>query len=125
MTSLATPRTAPSHGPAMPLSQTFTSPFMGKHVAEHLARFQSQSAQHEIDQFVVALHEVAQRIEAADPSAQDVLCTLLDSLQNHPDPRCVGLLVFAAALASRLARQSDAAVADEANLYLRGFEVPV
>lgn len=69
---------------------------------------------------VAALHDVARRIDIADPQAEGVLGRLLAELNEHPDSRCVGLLVFAAGLARRLA----GAAVGQANLYLSRFELP-
>ena len=66
------------------------------------------------------LHEAAALVDAGDATADAALRRLMASLQAHPDPRCTGLYVFAAALAQRLA----GAAQQIANLYLRRFEVP-
>ena len=65
------------------------------------------------------MHAVAGRVEAHDPAARCALQALL-ALTDHHDPRCVGLYMFAAALARRLAGIEVA----QANLYLSGFEEP-
>lgn len=72
------------------------------------------------DDMVLALHEVARRIDGLDAGAGALLQALMGRLQAHPDARCTGLMVFAAAMAERLADAS----ADIANLYLRRFETP-
>jgi hypothetical protein len=72
------------------------------------------------DRLAQALHGVAGLINAQDPQAEAALGRLLAQLQAHPDPRCTGLVVFASALAQRLRGKTS----DEANLYLRRFEVP-
>ncbi len=69
---------------------------------------------------VMALHAVAALIDAQDDGAQAGLDDLLAQLQAHPDPRCTGLVVFASALAQRLQGRAR----EQANLYLRRFEVP-
>ena len=73
-----------------------------------------------LDLLAAQLHDVARRIDQAEPQAGSALHALLTQLLAHPDPRCTGLVVFAAALAERLADAN----ADTANLYLRDFEVP-
>ena len=73
-----------------------------------------------LNQLVAQLHEVAHRIGRAEGSASAALRSLMDQLQGHPDPRCTGLMVFASAMAERLA---DANV-ETANLYLRRFAIP-
>ncbi len=72
------------------------------------------------DELVEALHAVARRIEAEDAGAEPALRALMGLLGEHADPRCVGLYVFAAALARRLA----GAAVEQANLYLTRFEMP-
>ncbi len=79
-----------------------------------------QSNPASLNLLVAQLHEVARRMDQADPRAGEALHGLLTQLLDHPDPRCTGLVVFAAALAERLADAN----ADTANLYLRKFEVP-
>lgn len=69
---------------------------------------------------VQALHDVARRIEAGDAGADAALRALMARLDGHADARAVGLYVFAAGLARRLAGTAVA----EANLYLGRFEVP-
>ncbi len=73
-----------------------------------------------LNSLVVQLHDLARSIEACDAQAGPRLSALLAQLQGHPDPRCTGLMVFASAMAERLAD----AQAEAANLYLRRFEVP-
>lgn len=70
---------------------------------------------------VALLHDVARRIGEDDPTARPLLRGLIAELQAHADPRSTALMVFAQALAARLA--DDGSVA-QANLYLRRFEVP-
>jgi hypothetical protein len=72
------------------------------------------------DDLVEDLHAVARQIEAGDTGAEPALRVLLDQLSTHADPRCVGLYVFAAGLARRLA----GAAVEQANLYLTRFERP-
>lgn len=72
------------------------------------------------DRLVESLHDVARRIDEADPEAEAFLARLMAELDGHPDARCVGLFVFAAGLARRLAGGTIA----QANLYLSRFEVP-
>ena len=72
------------------------------------------------DRLAQALHGVAGLIQAQDLHAEAALGRLLAQLKAHPDPRCTGLVVFASALAQRLRGKTS----DEANLYLRRFEVP-
>ena len=67
-----------------------------------------------------ALHGMAKQIAAGDPAAAQGLAALMQQLQQHPDPRCTGLMVFASALAQRVSGD----MAQTANLYLRRFEVP-
>lgn len=67
-----------------------------------------------------ALHDVARRIDAGDPGADEALRALMACLNGHTDTRAVGLYVFAAGLARRLSGRA----VDEANLYLGRFEVP-
>ena len=55
---------------------------------------QPMPARFEIEQFEQALHDLAQRIEAADPRAERALSTLLDRLQAHHDPSFVALYAF-------------------------------
>lgn len=69
---------------------------------------------------VEALHLLARRIHAQEGGAAQALGALMAVLEGHPDPRCVGLYVFAAGLARRLGE----ATAGSANLYLAQFEVP-
>lgn len=71
-------------------------------------------------QLALSLHNVAARVGADDALARPALRALIGQLQSHPDPRCTGLLVFASAMARRLACDT----LDQANLYLRQFEVP-
>lgn len=68
----------------------------------------------------VRLHVIARDIDGGAASADAALRSLLDDLAGHEDPRCVGLYVFAAALARRLAGVAE----QQANLYLSRFEVP-
>lgn len=72
------------------------------------------------DTLVLALHAAAVRVDAGDTGADAALRRLMARLQAHADPRCTGLFVFASALAQRLAGSAS----EEANLYLRRFEVP-
>jgi SAM-dependent methyltransferase len=72
------------------------------------------------DELVEALHGLARRIEAEEAGAEAALAGLMATLADHPDARCVGLYVFAAGLARRLA----GAAVEQANLYLSRFEVP-
>jgi hypothetical protein len=72
------------------------------------------------DELLDAMHAVARSIENRDAGAKPALQALLAALTDHEDPRCVGLYVFAAALAKRLA----GAEVEQANLYLSRFEVP-
>lgn len=74
----------------------------------------------DFDAIARALHDVARRIEAGDALADGLLRALMARLDGHPDPRAVGLYVFAAGLARRLSGEAVA----EANLYLAQFEVP-
>ena len=81
----------------------------------------SSSRPHDtLNHLVVQLHDVAQRIDRRDSQASAALRSLMGKLQHHPDPRCTGLMVFASAMAERLA---DANV-ECANLYLQRFAVP-
>lgn len=73
-----------------------------------------------LNQLVAELHDVAHRISQADASASAALRDLMARLQASSDPRCTGLMVFASAMAERLA---DANL-ETANLYLRRFAVP-
>lgn len=107
----------------------FTDPDTAGFAAEFGAEFTGQfsapftahpAAPDTLSGLVVQLHDVAHRIGQADRSAGAALTALLARLQAHPDPRCTGLVVFASALAERLADAN----ADAANLYLRRFEVP-
>lgn len=72
------------------------------------------------EQFSRQLHTMAERIDAGDERAPVELQRLMVNLQQHSDPRCTGLYVFASALAQRV----SGAMAQTANLYLRRFEVP-
>ena len=72
------------------------------------------------DFFVAELHRLAQRIASGDVQVDAALNQLLTQLQAHADPRCTGLYVFGSALAQRLAGD----LAQDANLYLRRFDVP-
>lgn len=72
------------------------------------------------DDMVPALDTLAQRIEAASPGVEPELAALLSTLAAHEDPRCVGLYVFAGALAKRLTGDTQA----QANLYRSQFEAP-
>ena len=81
-------------------------------------------ASRDVDQSVVALHDVAYRIDAAAPGADAALRNLLGRLQAHPDPGGVGLLFFAAALARRMAAALGGQLADKAHQYLRRFDLP-
>ncbi len=72
------------------------------------------------DQLERELHQLAQHVNSGDAQAEAALQQLLARLQAHADPRCTGLLVFASALAQRL----SGGQAQDANLYLRRFEVP-
>lgn len=68
----------------------------------------------------VELHSLAQRIGAGDAAAPAALQALIGRIQAHDDAASTGVLVFAAALAARVAGGG----AEAANLYLRRFEVP-
>ncbi len=74
----------------------------------------------EFDDLVQDLHAVARSIDAGGSGADQALRSLMARLDGHPDPRAVGLYVFAAGLARRLSGQAVV----EANLYLGRFEVP-
>lgn len=69
---------------------------------------------------VLQLHEAARAIDEGDPAARPLLRGLIDRLQAARHPQATGLMVFAQALAMRL----DDGCAEQANLYLRRFEVP-
>jgi len=66
------------------------------------------------------LHEVARRIGRHDAAAGAALAATLAPLLTHPDPRATGLLVFAQALAERLADGSAAVI----RRHLQRFEAP-
>ena len=72
------------------------------------------------DELVEELHAVARRVQAQDAGAEPALRRLMLALSEHSDPRCVGLYVFAAGMARRLAGE----VVEQANLYLTRFEMP-
>lgn len=80
-------------------------------VADHAPTF--GRAHH--DTLLGQLHAVAQRIALDIPDTDLALLALMDQLDGHPDPRCVGLAAFAAGLARRLggraAQRADAAPA--------------
>lgn len=117
-------RTAPFHGEfATPLTGDFLLGFEGdfhSHFAPVPAAAPADLAAMAVERFAIALHDIARRIDAGDRAAGPALRTLLAEMQSHPDPRCTGLVVFGAAMAQRLADGTG----EEANLYLRRFEVP-
>ena len=97
------------------------APVLADLTTTHLARVRAAAAASStFDRLAQALHGVAGLVDAQAPQADAALGRLLAQLQAHPDPRCTGLVVFASALAQRLRGKTG----DEANLYLRRFEVP-
>lgn len=74
----------------------------------------------DFDSQVLQLHRLARAVAGKTPGVRAALQHWLDGLQGAQDPRHVGLYVFGAALAQRLAGQTAA----QANLYLSRFEVP-
>ncbi len=107
-------------------TRTTASPSTLKHVLARAAQTaravdrQTPTDCADFEHFERELHQLAQTIDNGDAKAEAALQQLLVRLQAHADPRCTGLLVFGSALAQRL----SGGQLQDANLYLRRFEVP-